>query len=383
MFARFKYWLIKSGVRYYSCIPPDHIHNGEEIIDYLNPFSILTQNGESMTDRMLHGGFWGGIEDTFDILVGNHFYSIQGSKGLLYYPLIFPIIARHLCSYARNETTTNRFTLVGEIILKFISGILGCILQIPRIFIGTVLTIAAIPFIAIAHLILKSTKNKLQKKVEQLADSNGMPLAGIHGRYETLNKAEVKLLEINNKFYLKITREHLKIRVIPRFGHHNRNDFFRNHYRIDQSSTRIATIEINEKNLPGINALFSLNTFKITREFKSQTLPPHLRPITNHEIRETIAKGIGLKNDKKNKSTFAVLMQSELFDRKAFQHVIAFAGYNDPNHPSIKDGHDSALASQVSQKSNSVECSLEQKPLANSEIFIDNNTANNLKPYIA
>jgi hypothetical protein len=130
------------------------------VADSLNPFDSIIENPRYPLARIYRKNVFSGIADTFKVLVGSHYKGHRYVGVLDYCLLLTPLIGKSMINYARDSE--NFFVLRG------FAGFFGAILEMPRLFIGSLLTISLIPIVVAVHSIAFYKANKLKNAAGKL-----------------------------------------------------------------------------------------------------------------------------------------------------------------------------------------------------------------------
>lgn len=129
---------------------------GREITDDLNFLGHVIEGKKGIMPHIRRSSFVTGIIDTFKVFTGDHYdYALtgQGRKGLLDV-LLFPVVARRLIGFAANPKR--------HPITRLLAGLIGGLLEIPRIVLAVALTVAVSPIVGIVHAATKKTADALK-----------------------------------------------------------------------------------------------------------------------------------------------------------------------------------------------------------------------------
>lgn len=223
-----KNWLSRTGIYH---------PNGEELLDEINPLKKVIEHPDYPLARIYRTSFFKGIKDTFSVLVGKHYYSDKGRKGVLDL-LIFPLIARIGVCCANGllyDVINNNRDIVLQS-LQVVAFVVLLAISLPllagRFVLGAALTLILIPVIAIVHAVTYPQSMRYQKEIQKL---------------EIMYEGELRVVGKEKIYWFEIdcANKRLPLRPVNRLE----NTF----------------IEMNGQNARGIEALLAINMHDILR----------------------------------------------------------------------------------------------------------------------
>ena len=177
MFKTLKQKLRNSGVycSYYSRILKDDLSYGVQIQDSFSPFDALIEDPAYPMAKIYREGIR--MVDIYNFLVGDHYDSKntgRGYWGILDYALLgLPLIGRRLVGLRLNVRETTKVTIP-----LFCTGLL---LELPRIILGGILTLASVlPVKALVNGLTYSKASKLKEKLGNIKDRKSTRLNSSH-----------------------------------------------------------------------------------------------------------------------------------------------------------------------------------------------------------
>ncbi len=146
--------------------------------DSLNPFSLIMDERTELMPRIYRSTFWQRMSDTYEVLLGKHFQTASKlsnlvvvnsnvrkqhhtSKGLIDV-LIFSLLIRKFNALL-SKLSQKAFFLAPLVLL------INLTTQLPRVLFAGVLTLAASPFVGIAHFFFKYKARQIKKDLATLA----------------------------------------------------------------------------------------------------------------------------------------------------------------------------------------------------------------------
>ncbi len=174
--------------------------NNEEdlMIASFNPLDRVIENPKYPLARIYRKSFWTGISDTFDVLVGNHYpahdHSVYEQEkthlGVLDI-LLFPLFAQWLMRIAypelkgqkpideefnsnvknefdKDNTKEYKYPDTMPMPIRILAGAIAYLLEVPRILLGSLLTLVLIPIVAFVHAALFYKSHSLKNEAKNL-----------------------------------------------------------------------------------------------------------------------------------------------------------------------------------------------------------------------
>jgi hypothetical protein len=271
MWTKFKNWLRASGIKYQLPIfnPLSYSSYKRNIVDVLNPFDLLIEDSSYPLARIYRKGFWQGIADTYNILIGKHYdvnLSGHGRKGLLDV-LIFPVIARRL-SYMSYAYDDSRPFNKGSLLWRIPLGVVGGILEIARGALAVGLTLACSPLVAIVQGVAYFKAKKLRENI-----ANIRPVSPNDNIIELFRSSHRQLFNYSCK---------LKATCIKNFDRSTA-------LKLTSATYTNTTIGVTQENYAGIKALREMN---IVRSAESRAAIDEVITYLNEKkrIRNTLFK---------------------------------------------------------------------------------------------
>jgi hypothetical protein len=199
---------------------------------------------------------------------------------------------------------------------------MGFILEIPRLFLGVLLTALLIPVVGLIHLLFYFKAKKLRSQVNNLKVKINIEGEEKDQTFEEFNKSldsySSSLMEIKKIDSPDTVKNALLVERLPCFGIYSKNI----HEKL------LATIDINEKNEDGIKALLGTNTGDISRLLEKDKKLDEVKELLNNpkNLRKIVIDG--MSKSERNESAFKAFASDPLYDKNLSNLIFSHAGIN-------------------------------------------------------